>query len=144
MSNISICNVTIMPAGEGFGDHHLFVVDFVAVDIIGLSPPRVVRPTSRKLNTKLPHVTMVYACLLEEKIIKHRLIEQVGCAHSSTRLKQDVMQCLNCLDQELGQNMEKKFGKINQVVSPSFLKHLPGFAGHRSTLPCFDIMPAKI
>jgi hypothetical protein len=53
-SDIMVSNAMIMPAGYGIGDHQLFVVDFVATDIIGNSPPKVVRPASRCLNTKIP------------------------------------------------------------------------------------------
>jgi hypothetical protein len=33
-SDILVCNRTIMPAGYGIGDHHLFVIDFSAADMI--------------------------------------------------------------------------------------------------------------
>ncbi len=46
MSDISVCNAAIMPAGYGIGDHRLFVVDFSEADMIGISRQKVVRPTS--------------------------------------------------------------------------------------------------
>ncbi len=55
-SDITVCNAAIMPAGYGVGDHHLFVIDFSMMDIIGKSPPRIVRPASRRLNTKISRV----------------------------------------------------------------------------------------
>ena len=83
-SDITVNNAAIMPAGYGIGDHRLFVIDLMAADIIGSAPPKVVRLASRRLNTKLPRVAATYSWLLEEKIIKHRLIELVGEAHSKS------------------------------------------------------------
>jgi hypothetical protein len=54
--DISVCNAAIMPAGYGIGDHCLFVIDFSEADVIGISRQKVVRPTSRQLNTKIPRV----------------------------------------------------------------------------------------
>jgi hypothetical protein len=55
-SDITICNAAIMPAGFGIRDHRLFVIDMASKDIIGETPPKVIRPASRRLNTKLPRV----------------------------------------------------------------------------------------
>ena len=55
-SDISVCNAAIMPAGYGIGDHRLFVIDFAESDVIVISQQKVVRPTSRRLNTKIPRV----------------------------------------------------------------------------------------
>lgn len=46
-SDITISNAAIMPAGYGIGDHCLFVVDMVAADIVGPTPPKIIRPSSR-------------------------------------------------------------------------------------------------
>ena len=53
-SDITVCNACIMPAGYGIGDHRLFVIDFASQDIVGDTAPKVVRPASRQLNTKIP------------------------------------------------------------------------------------------
>ena len=74
-SDISVCNAAIMPAGYGIGDHRLFVIDFAELDVIGISRQKVVQPTSRRLNTKIPRVAAEYARILEEKVLAHRLIE---------------------------------------------------------------------
>ncbi len=50
-SDILVSNVAIMPAGYGIGDPRLFVVDFLMMDMIGKSPPKIVRPAFRRLNT---------------------------------------------------------------------------------------------
>jgi hypothetical protein len=85
ISNITICNAAIMPAGNGIGNHQLFVIDFASNDIVGTNPPKIICPASRRLNTKLPCVEAEYSRLLEEMIIKHRLIERVGRVHVTSR-----------------------------------------------------------
>jgi hypothetical protein len=74
-----------MLAGYGIGNHRLFVINFSMMDIIGKSPPRIVRPASRRLNTKIPRVAAEYIRILEEKILKHRLIERMGTAHTRSK-----------------------------------------------------------
>ncbi len=84
-SDILISNTCIMPAGYGIRDHRLIVIDFCAQDIIGSQPPCVVRATSFHLNTRISQVATEYERILEEKVIEHRLIEQVGKAYTSSR-----------------------------------------------------------
>jgi hypothetical protein len=110
-----------MPAGYGIGDHRLFVIDFASKDIVGTSSPKIVRPASRRLNTKLPRVAAEYSRLLEEKIIKHRLIKRVGIAHVSSRSRKSFARRLNHLDKELGNYMryaEKHCRKIKSGRIP--------------------------
>jgi hypothetical protein len=64
-SDIVVCNAAIMPAGYGIGNHQLFVLDFSMMNIIGKSPPKIVRPTSRHLNTKILRVAAEYVRILE-------------------------------------------------------------------------------
>jgi hypothetical protein len=94
-SNIVVCNAAIMPAGYGTGNHQLFVVDFSMIDIIGKSPPKIVRSTSRRLNTKIPCVAAEYAWILENKILKHRLIERTDAAHTNRRSRRKAAKRLN-------------------------------------------------
>jgi hypothetical protein len=120
-SDITVSNAAIMPAGYGIGDHRLFMINFSMMDIIGKSPPRIVRPASRRLNTKIPRVVAEYARILEKKILKHRLIERTGAAHTSSKSRRKVVKCLNRLDNELGQYMrhaEKKCRKIKSGRIP--------------------------
>ena len=72
-----------MPAGYGIGDRCLFVIDFVASLLIGTSPKRIVRSQTRLLNCKLPGAVEQYNKRLEEKILRHRLIKQLGKVHVS-------------------------------------------------------------
>ncbi len=120
-SNITVSNAAIMPAGYGIGDHRLFVINFLMMDIIGKSPPRIVRPASRRPNTKIPRVVAEYARILEKRILKHRLIERMGAAHTSSKSRRKVAKRLNRLDDELGQYMchaEKKCRKIKSGRIP--------------------------
>jgi hypothetical protein len=120
-SNITISNAAIMPVGYGIADHRLFVIDLMAADIIGSTPPKVVRPALRRLNTKLPRVATEYSRLLEEQIIKHRLIERVGKAHTKSRSRSSLTRRLNWLDKELGAYMrftEKPCRKIKSGRIP--------------------------
>ncbi len=75
-----------MPAGYGIGDHRLFLIDFCAKGIIRSHPPCIVRATSCRLNTRIPCIAAEYVRILEEKVIKHQLIERVGKAHISSKL----------------------------------------------------------
>ncbi len=120
-SDIMVCNASIMPAGYGVGNHRMFVIDFASGDIVGNTPPKIVRPASQRLNTKIPRAASEYAKLLEEKIIQHRLIERVGKVYSRSRSKQSLTKRLNKLDKELGQYMrfaEKKCCKLKSSRIP--------------------------
>jgi hypothetical protein len=110
-----------MPAGYGISNHQLFVIDFSMMDIIGKSPPKIVRPTSRCLNTKIPRVAAEYARILENKILKHRLIERMGAAHTNSRSRRKAEKRLHQLDDDFGVYMrhaEKKCWKIKSGRIP--------------------------
>ncbi len=120
-SDIAVCNATIMPEGYGISNHQLFVIDFSMMDIIRNSPPKIVRPTSRRLNAKIPRVAAEHARILENKILKHRLIERMGAAHTNSRSRRKAATRLNQLDDEFGDYMrhaEKKCWKIKSGRIP--------------------------
>ncbi len=73
-SDILACKVAFMTASYGIGDHCLFVIDFSAADMIGISHQKVACPTSRRLNTKIPRAAAAYARILEGKVLSHQLI----------------------------------------------------------------------
>ena len=77
-SDITISNACIMPVGYGIGDHRMFIIDFITSDITGTNPPKVARPTARRLINKLPGVTTKYNEALNKQIELHRLIERAG------------------------------------------------------------------
>ena len=122
-SDITICNAAIMPAGYGIGDHRLFVIDFATQDLIGINPPKIVRPTSRRLNTTLPGVANRYTKKLDELILRHRLIERMGEAHEKSKSRKTFAKRITHLDRELGDYMrfaEKKMPQ-NQIRTDSIL-----------------------
>ncbi len=89
--------------------------------MIGISRQKVVHPTSRQLNTKIPRVEADYARVLEEKVLNHRLIERMGTAHRKSKSRALARRRLNKLDKELGQYMhyaEKKCCKIKSGWIP--------------------------
>ena len=120
-SDLTVSNASVMPAGYGIGDHRLFVIDFATQDLVGTHPPKVVRPTSRRLNTKLPGVANRYTKTLEELILKHRLIERTGEVYLQHKSTETFTRKLNALDSELGDYMrhaEKKCRKIKSGRIP--------------------------
>jgi hypothetical protein len=119
--DISVCNAAIMPAGYGIGDHRLFVVDFSEADVIGISCQNVVCSTSRQLNTKIPRVAAIYARVLEEKVISHRLIERMGTVHWKSKTRASARRNLNKLDKELGQYMRYAESKCHKIKSGRIL-----------------------
>jgi hypothetical protein len=80
-SDILACNAAIMPAGYGIRDHLLFVIDFSAVDMIGISHQKVARSMAWQLNTKILRVAADYARILEGKVLSHQLIKCMGAVH---------------------------------------------------------------
>ena len=120
-SDISISNACIMPTGYGIGDHRLFIIDFNTTDIIGFNPPTVVRPTARRLITKLPGVATKYIDALKKQIHIHRLIERAGHLERSNVSEERYIAGLIRLDEELTQYMryaEKKCRKIKSGRIP--------------------------
>ena len=103
--DITVSNACIMPAGYGIGDHRLFVIDFHTSSLIGTGPPRARRASSRRLTTRLPHVARKYAASLEANIIRHRLIEKLGKAHTLGCGKADTQRRINQVDKHGGQFM---------------------------------------
>jgi len=118
-----------MPAGYGIGDHRFFVINFAESNVIGISQQKVVRPTSRCLNTKIPRVAAEYARILEveEKVLAHRLIERMGAAHQKSNSKASAIKRLNKLDKELGQYMRHAERKCCKIVGsyPIFSRSIP-------------------
>ncbi len=53
-SDLDIANVCVVPFGYGIGDHRMFVLDITMESLVGKNPTKVVRPASRRLNSKLP------------------------------------------------------------------------------------------
>ena len=90
-----------MPVGYGIGDRRMFIIDFITSDIIGSNPPKVVRPTARRLINELPGVTTRYNEALNKQIEVHRLIETAGQLDRSNCSERKYIKGLIRLDTEL-------------------------------------------
>ena len=73
-SGITLVGANIMPVGYGIGDHRLFVVDVLTESMVGTSPPKIVRPAARRLNTKIEGCLEIYNGILEEQLIQHKML----------------------------------------------------------------------
>ncbi len=70
-SSIDIANACVMPFGYVIGDHQMFVLDVTMESLIGKNLTKVVRPASRRLNSKRPWCGEAYIKSLERNIIQH-------------------------------------------------------------------------
>ncbi len=125
-----------MPADFGIGDHHHFVINFSADNMIGTSRPMVVRPMSQRINTKILRVAAEYVKILEAKVLQHRLIKQTGKAHRKSKSRASLTKHLNHLDRKLGQYMRyagKNAKRSSREGSGSLQKHHCGYAVLKST-----------
>jgi len=98
--DVMVANGCIMPAGYGIGDHRLFIVDLHTSSLVGSGRPRERRAASRRLNTRLLHVIKKYTENLEENLMRHRLIEKLGEAHSEGRSKEHIQSRIVKVDRE--------------------------------------------
>ena len=65
--DLDISNACVMPFGYGVGDHRPFVLDIPLQSLIGVNPVRIIRPASRRLNSRLPGCGKAYVRSLEGK-----------------------------------------------------------------------------
>ncbi len=120
-TDLVVVGACVMPCGYGIGDHRLFVIDFLTSSLVGDSPLKVLRPAARRLNTRIPKVAESYSLRLEEIIVKHKLIEQVGEIYDQKKSRQWTQDSMNRIDKESWQYMiaaEKKCRKIRSGVIP--------------------------
>ena len=94
-----------MPVRYGIGDHRLFVINFLATDLIGFSQQRAVRATSRRLNTKIPGAATKYNATLETLILQHNMIQKIGKAYTNGGTRAEVEERARKADRELGDYM---------------------------------------
>ena len=99
-SGIQITNASVMPVGFGVGDHRLFVVDILTASIVGHAPPRIVRPATRRLNSKIGQAAKKYVESLEANIKRHKLIERAGVAHELSATDEEAERKLQAIDEE--------------------------------------------
>ena len=72
----------MMPADYGFDYHCLFVLDFLTAYLVGQTPPQIIRPGERQLNTKTQSTKENYTNVLENLVLSHRLTERMVAAHN--------------------------------------------------------------
>ncbi len=70
-SDVDIANTCVMPFGYGTGDHRMFVLDITMESLVGKTLTKVVRPASRRLNSRVPGCGEAYNKSLEHNIVQH-------------------------------------------------------------------------
>jgi hypothetical protein len=100
-SKIKIANICIMPFGYGVGNHRLYVLDITFESLIGKRPTNIVRPASRRLNSKIPLCVDAYNKSLEDNIVRHCLIEELHEVHIGNWMQQEKA-CRVCLIDRAG------------------------------------------
>ena len=80
--DIVLVGACVVPAGYVVGDHRLFVLDFLTSSLIGQAPSQIIRSGARGLSTKIPSTKDNYNNVLENLVLRHRLIEWMVAAHN--------------------------------------------------------------
>ena len=80
--DLDISNACVMPFDYGVGNHRAFVLDISLLSLVGDNLVLIVRPASRRLNSRLPGCNKAYVNSLEKNIVQHRLIEHLHEAHT--------------------------------------------------------------
>ena len=129
--DITVTNACCMPIGYGIGDHRSFMIDFLTSSLVGIDPQPIVHPTARRLNTKIPGCSERYNEMLEQDIIRHRLIEKLNNTHKIGGGANTVKKRLDAIDKTAGECMkkaEKSAGNYGMAESHSHLKLLSGLS----------------
>lgn len=119
--DIEVVGACVMPCGFGVGDHRLFLVDFRSDTIVGQTPVKIVRPSARRLNTRLPFVAEKYSTRLKTNIIRHRLLEKLETIGEECPPDDEAAIQINKIDKEskkLMVNAERKCRKIRAGTIP--------------------------
>jgi len=99
-ADLDISNACLMPFGYGVGDHRAFILDIPLESLVGVSPVRIVRPASRRLNSRIPGCGKAYIESLERNIIQHRLIERLHEAHTGDYTAEERARKVIIIDEE--------------------------------------------
>jgi len=116
-TDVQVVGASIMPAGFGVGDHRLFVIDLLGSSLLGHAPKKIVRPQARRLNCKLAKSVEKYTTRLEQKILKHRLIERTGRVYTSGVSGAEAKQQLDVIDRESKNYMTNAEEKCRTIKS---------------------------
>ena len=120
-SNLEEAHVWVILVGYSVGNHHLFVVDFSTVSMIGTCPPKIVRPALRRLNTKKPGCALWYNRALQKNILHNQLLEHMINVTKSHDSKEIISAKLNQLDREGEQYMRHTKKKCRRIKSRRIL-----------------------
>ena len=99
-ADLDLGNACVMPFGYGVGDHRAFILDIPLESLVGINPVRIVRPASRRLNSRIPGCGKAYRKSLESNIIKHKLIERLHEAHTGDYTDKERVRRVTRIDEE--------------------------------------------
>jgi hypothetical protein len=119
--DVEIVGACVMPCGFGIGDHRLFVIDIRTDSLVGEKPPRIIRASARRLNTKVPRGTDRYIDKLEKDLRAHRIPQRILAAAASSPHASVVKERTDVIDEEKAQYMrgsEKRCRKIKSGRIP--------------------------
>lgn len=119
--DVEIVGACVMPCGFGIGDHRLFVIDIRTESLVGQKPPRVIRASARRLNTKIPRGKDRYVDKLERELRAHRIPQRILAAAASSPHAAVVKERTDAIDEEKAQYMrasEKRCRKIKSGRIP--------------------------
>ena len=122
--DLDISNACVMPFGYGVGNHCPFVLDIPLQSLIGVNPVRIIRPASRRLNSRLPGCGKAYVRSLEGNIIQHRLIERLHEAHMGAYSAEERARKVIAIDEE-GKTYMRHAKKICRKIKSCRIPFLP-------------------
>jgi hypothetical protein len=99
-NDLEVSNASVMPFGYGVGNHRAFIVDIPIESLVGINPVKIVCPTGRRLNSRLPGCSKVYINSFESNIIRHRLLKKLHDAHMGTYLDSERARRVIKIDEE--------------------------------------------
>ena len=85
--------------------------------MIGTCPPKIVHPTLRQLNTKIPGCAIWYNQALQQNILRHQLLERMINIAKSHDNKEIILAELNQLGRDGEQYMKHAKQKCRQIKS---------------------------
>ena len=115
--DIVVVGECVMRSGYGVGDHRLFVLDFLTPSMIVQTPPRIIRPGTRLLNTKITSTKDNYTNVLENLVLSHRLTERIVAAHNASSSIVLVKERIDIIDQEGVQYINRAERKCHRIKS---------------------------
>jgi hypothetical protein len=98
--DLDISNACVMPFGFGVGDHRAFILDIPLKSLVGANPVKIVRPVSRRLNSRLPKCSKAYIESLERNIVKHWQLECLYNAHTGVYSAEETARRVIAIDEE--------------------------------------------